>query len=71
MEERARRVEGTRGALAQDSASTLGAMSLHAPPTDELATRELLDGSGLSLAHRGEYELKGLTGARTVYALER
>lgn len=34
-------------------------------------TRELLDGSGLSLTHRGEYELKGLTGARTVYALER
>ncbi len=34
-------------------------------------TRELLDGSGLAFAPRGEHELKGLTGARTVYALQR
>ena len=34
-------------------------------------TRDLLDGSGLSLECRGEYELKGLTGARTVFALQR
>jgi class 3 adenylate cyclase len=34
-------------------------------------TRDLLDGSGLSLECRGEYELKGLSGARTVFALRR
>jgi class 3 adenylate cyclase len=34
-------------------------------------TRDLLDGSGFSLEARGEYELKGLSGARTVYALRR
>ena len=33
-------------------------------------TRDLLDGSGLAFASRGEHELKGLTGARTIYALE-
>jgi class 3 adenylate cyclase len=34
-------------------------------------TRDLLDGSGLSLEYRGERELKGLTGARPVFALQR
>jgi len=34
-------------------------------------TRDLLDGSGLSLEPRGEHELKGLNGARTVFALRR
>jgi class 3 adenylate cyclase/quercetin dioxygenase-like cupin family protein len=34
-------------------------------------TRDLLDGSGLSLVSRGEHELKGLTGVRTIYALEK
>jgi len=34
-------------------------------------TRDLLDGAGFALEPRGEYELKGLTGARTIYALRR
>jgi class 3 adenylate cyclase len=34
-------------------------------------TQNLLDGSGLSLEYRGEHELKGLTGARTIFALRR
>jgi class 3 adenylate cyclase len=34
-------------------------------------TRDLLDGSGFALEPRGEHELKGLSGARTVYALRR
>jgi class 3 adenylate cyclase len=34
-------------------------------------TRELLDGSGLVVEHRGDHVLKGLTGARPVYALRR
>lgn len=34
-------------------------------------TRDLLDGSGLPLERRGDYELKGLTGARTIFALQR
>jgi len=34
-------------------------------------TRDLLDGSGLSFESRGEHELRGLSGARPVFALRR
>jgi len=34
-------------------------------------TRELLEGSGLMLEPRGEFELKGLTGPRAIFALRR
>ncbi|MEK6807365.1 MAG: adenylate/guanylate cyclase domain-containing protein [Pseudomonadota bacterium] len=34
-------------------------------------TRDLLDGSGLTFESRGEHELKGLSGARPVFALRR
>jgi class 3 adenylate cyclase len=34
-------------------------------------TRDLLDGSGLALEHRGDHELKGLSGARPIFALRR
>jgi class 3 adenylate cyclase len=34
-------------------------------------TRDLLDGSGLAFESRGEHELKGLVGARPVFALRR
>jgi class 3 adenylate cyclase len=34
-------------------------------------TRDLLDGSGLSFESRGDHELKGLSGARPVFALRR
>jgi len=34
-------------------------------------TRDLLDGSGLSFEPRGEHELKGLRGARPIFALRR
>jgi len=34
-------------------------------------TRDLLDGSGLFLEPRGEHELKGLSGARSIFALRR
>jgi len=34
-------------------------------------TRDLLDGSGLILESRGEHELKGLSGARSIFALRR
>lgn len=34
-------------------------------------TRDMLDGSGLSFKSRGEHELKGLSGARPVFALQR
>jgi class 3 adenylate cyclase/quercetin dioxygenase-like cupin family protein len=34
-------------------------------------TRDLLDGSGLSLEPRGEHELKGLSGSRPIFALRR
>jgi hypothetical protein len=32
---------------------------------------DLLDGSGLFLEPRGEHELKGLSGNRTIFALRR
>lgn len=34
-------------------------------------TRDLLDGSGVSFESRGEHELKGLSGARPIFALRR
>jgi class 3 adenylate cyclase len=34
-------------------------------------TRDLFDGSGLVLEPRGEHELKGLSGARPIFALRR
>ena len=34
-------------------------------------TRDLLDGSGLAFESRGEHELKGLSGTRPVFALQR
>ena len=34
-------------------------------------TRDMLDGSGLSFSPSGEHELKGLSGARPVFALQR
>jgi class 3 adenylate cyclase len=34
-------------------------------------TRDLLDGSGLAFEARGEHELKGLSGARPIFALRR
>lgn len=34
-------------------------------------THDLLDGSGLEFDPRGEYELKGLSGARSIFALRR
>ena len=36
-----------------------------------LTIADLLDGSGLALEARGEYELKGLSGPRTIFALRR
>lgn len=50
------------------------AIAALAGPGDVLVsgtTHELLDGSGLSLEPRGKFELKGLSGARTVFALRR
>ena len=34
-------------------------------------TRDLLDGSGRPLESRGECELEGLSGSRTIFALQR
>lgn len=34
-------------------------------------TRDLLDGSGLAFQSRGDHELKGLSGARPIFALQR
>jgi hypothetical protein len=33
-------------------------------------THDLLDGSGLAMVSRGEHELKGLAGARAIYAVD-
>ena len=46
--------------------ATLAAQELRNP-----RTRDLLAGSGVILEPRGEHELKGLSGARSIFALQR
>ena len=63
-------VGGQARGLAVHAASRVAAL---AGPGDVLVsatTRDLLDGSGLALVSRGEHELKGLVGARTIYAVD-
>ena len=58
---------------AQFKAKILASTAL-AGPGEVLAsgtTHDLLDGSGLAFEFRGTYELKGLTGARPIFALTR
>ena len=64
-------VGGQARGVAVHAAARVAAL---AGPGEVLAsgtTRDLLDGSGLSFEFRGAHELKGLTGARPIFALVR
>ena len=62
---------GQARGLAVHAAARVSALAGPGEVLVSSTTRDLLDGSGLSLVSRGEHELKGLAGARTIYALER
>jgi len=67
-------VELTAGNLYGIAVHTAARVSALAGPSEVLVsavTRDLLDGSGLTFEERGVYELKGLSGARPVFALVR
>ena len=67
-------VELTAGNLHGIAVHTAARVSTLAGPGEVLVssvTRDLLDGSGLAFEQRGVHELKGLSGARPVFALVR
>ena len=61
---------GTARGLAVHAAARVAALAGAGEILVSSTTHDLLDGSGLDLASRGEHELKGLAGARTVFAVE-
>ena len=61
---------GQARGLAVHAAARVSALAGPGEVLVSSTTRDLLDGSGLSFVSRGEHELKGLTGARMIYALE-
>jgi class 3 adenylate cyclase len=67
-------VELAAGSLHGIAVHAAARVSALAGPSEILVsavTRDLLDGSGLTFEERGVHELKGLTGARPVFALVR
>jgi class 3 adenylate cyclase len=64
-------VGGQARGVAVHAASRIAALAGPGEVFVSGTTRDLLDGSGLSLEARGEHELKGLTGARPIFALRR
>jgi len=67
-------VEYTAGNLHGIAVHIAARVSALAGPSEVLVssvTHDLLDGSGLAFEQRGVHELKGLTGARPVFALVR
>jgi len=67
-------VEFAGGQVRGVAVHTAARVASLAGPGDVLVsstTRELLEGSGLALESRGEHELKGLSGARAIFALRR
>jgi class 3 adenylate cyclase len=61
---------GQARGLAVHAAARVSALAGPGEVLVSSTTRDLLDGSGLSFVSRGDHELKGLTGARTIYALD-
>lgn len=61
---------GQARGLAVHAASRVSALAGTGEVLVSSTTRDLLDGSDLSFVSRGDHELKGLAGARTIYALE-
>jgi len=61
---------GQARGLAVHAAARVAALAGPGEVFVSATTRDLLDGSGLALVSRGEHELKGLSGARTIYAVD-
>ena len=61
---------GQARGLAVHAAARVSALAGPGEVLVSATTRDLLDGSGLAFVSRGDHELKGLSGARTIYALE-
>jgi class 3 adenylate cyclase len=61
---------GQARGLAVHAAARVSALASPGEVLVSSTTHDLLDGSGLSFVSRGDHELKGLVGARTIYALE-
>jgi class 3 adenylate cyclase len=61
---------GTARGLAVHAAARVAALAGPGEILVSATTHDLLDGSGLVLESRGEHELKGLVGPRTIYALQ-
>ena len=61
---------GQARGLAVHAAARVSALAGPGEVLVSSTTRDLLDGSGLAFVSRGDHELKGLSGARTIYALE-
>ncbi|MGZ8527837.1 MAG: adenylate/guanylate cyclase domain-containing protein [Candidatus Limnocylindrales bacterium] len=61
---------GQARGLAVHAAARVAALAGPGEVLVSSTTRDLLDGSGLAFTARGDHQLKGLAGARTIYALE-
>jgi class 3 adenylate cyclase len=61
---------GQARGLAVHAAARVAALAAAGEVLVSATTRDLLDGSGLMLVSRGDHELKGLVGPRTIYALD-
>jgi class 3 adenylate cyclase len=61
---------GQARGLAVHAAARVSALAGPGEVLVSSTTRDLLDGSGMVFISRGDHELKGLAGARTIYALD-
>ena len=61
---------GQARGLAVHAAARVSALAGPGEVLVSSTTRDLLDGSGLVFGSRGDHQLKGLSGPRTIYALE-
>ena len=61
---------GQARGLAVHAAARVAALAGPGEVLVSSTTRDLLDGSGLAFASRGDHELKGLAGPRAIYALD-
>lgn len=64
-------VGGSARGVAMHAAARVAALAGPGEVLVSGTTHDLLDGSGLSFSFRGDHELKGLSGARPIFALER
>ena len=62
---------GNLHGIAVHAAARVSALAGPSEVLVSAVTRDLLDGSGLTFEERGLHELKGLSGARPVFALVR